>query len=102
MITLDEIKKALRVRHDYDDEYLIHVLDGAIDECLQFMNRDALPIVPDPDSPPSETGPVPASIRSAVYLIAEAAYNGMKRDDVELRRLRAEQLCMPYRLELGV
>lgn len=101
-ISLHDIKQALRVRHSHDDELLLHVLDGAIDECLQFMNRTELPIVADTESPASEEGPVPASIRAAVYLLAEAAYDKMRPDEVELRRRRAETLCMPYRLELGI
>jgi hypothetical protein len=102
VITLNELKQALRVRHDYDDELLTHILAGATDECLQFMNLSELPIVADTESPPSETGPIPASIRSAVYLLAEASYDKMRPDEVDLRRKRAEQLCMPYRAELGV
>lgn len=101
-ISLHDIKQALRVRHDHDDEYLLHILDASVDECLQFMNRDELPIVEDTESPASETGPVPASIRAAVYMLAEASYDRMRPDEVELRRKRAETLCMPYRLELGV
>jgi hypothetical protein len=102
VITIYDIKKSLRVRHDHDDELILHIMEGAIDECLQFMNRGELPIVADTESPASEEGPIPASIRAAVYLLAEAAYDKMQPAEVELRRRRAEQLCMPYRLELGV
>lgn len=102
MITLEDVKSALRVRHDYDDELIFHLKEAAIDEALQFMNRDTLPVVPDTESPASDEGPVPASIRAAVYLLAEASYEKMRPDEVEIRRKRAEQLCMPYRVELGV
>lgn len=120
MITLSEVKADLRVRHDHDDVLILRLLDGAVDECLRFMNRRVLPVIPDPvppvESPPEEPeeeeeespdpwsgeGELPPSVRLAVFLLVQAGYDRMKPEEVAMRRARAEALCMPYRRELGV
>ena len=112
MITLDDVKADLRVRHFEDDGLILRLMDGAVDECLRFMNRMELPVIPEVgsgDSPDEESddpwsgeGPVPPSVRSAVFLLVQAGYDRMKPEDVEIRRRRAEALCMPYRREVGI
>lgn len=117
MITLDEVKADLRVRHDGDDVLILSLLDAATDECLRFMNRSEMPVIPDPvesgsseseaesegiADPWSGTGTLPPSIRAAVFLLVQAGYDRMRPDEVELRRSRAEVLCQPYRWDMGV
>jgi hypothetical protein len=108
VITLADAKADLRVRHDGDDVLILRLIDSAVDECLRFMNRDTLPAIAEPqESGSSESeddadGPVAPSVRAAVFLLVQAGYDRMKPDEVQMRRHRAEVLCMPYRRELGV
>lgn len=115
MITLADVKGDLRVRHDADDVLILRLIEASIDECLRFMNRAVLPVIPaaeesgssesdyESESDPwTGVGPVVPSVRAAVFLLVQAGYDRMKPDEVQMRRDRAEVLCMPYRRELGV
>jgi len=112
VITLFDVKSDLRVRHEHDDHLIQKLLDAAVDEALQFMNRATLPQVGhvygnspeeyESGDSPDEDAPVHPSVWAAVFLLVQAGYDRMKPEEVQLRRERAEQLLMPFRVELGV
>lgn len=45
-ITLDHVRRALRMTHTADDAHLQDLLDSATQECLRFLNRSQLPTLP--------------------------------------------------------
>jgi len=88
-MTLDDVKKALRVSGDQDDELLTRLLAAARAECLNFINRDTLDDI---------TG---ADLWQGVMLMIHADYDGDPTERAKYRRA-AEALWMPYRTGLGV
>lgn len=107
MISHHDVKADLRVRHDADDQLIFVLTQSAIDECLRFMNRSELPVIPeeppeDGEDPWGGDGKIAPSVYAAVFMLVQASYDRMKPEDVELRRRRAETLCMPYRKGLGL
>lgn len=111
MVALDLAKRHLRVLHDDDDDLIRTYIDTAEDEMLQFMDRRALPLAGGAEccsettsSEVSSDGELAPSVRGAVLLLVEAAYYSKSLSPYEhqLRRTRAEQLCMPYRCRMGV
>jgi hypothetical protein len=107
MITLEDIKRDLRLTHDQDDALLQILLDAAVDEACQFISRPALPgTVADSEESSSEysseIGPVPHSLYAAVFLLVRAKYDAATPDEIKRLRECAETLMMPYRIGLGV
>lgn len=108
LITLAEAKNFLNVIHSGDDSKIQMLLDGAEDEALQFMNRDSFDELCECDSesasssePSSEGGLMPASVKSVILFLLEAAYEGTPQDMENVRQV-AETKLMPYRCRLGV
>lgn len=110
-VTVAEIKENLGIRHDFDDDKIYRFIENAEDECRQFMNRDQLPQVnPESNSPEDESESEPVSdsstlapsVRQAIYLLVEAAYDDLSVDEMEKMRKLAEVKLFPYRLRLGV
>jgi len=113
-ITLDQVKRALRVTHDHDDEDLERRLRSAEQECLRYINRTELPTLPydypvDTDCPsdvvsedvPSSEDPVAPDVVEGIILMVQAGYEG----DPQARdayRKGAESLWAPYRTGWGV
>lgn len=107
MITLSEAKAFLDVIHDADDGKLTMLLDGAQDEALQFMNRSRFgvdcPYVDDDGAVIDPTDPVemPPSVKIAILLLLQAAYQASPDDAAKLRQA-AEVKLQPYRCMMGV
>ena len=95
MINLQDVKRALRVTHDEDDELLVRLIGSAVRECLAFLDAGALPGVADSDGNLQEVD-MPEDVFNGVVLMVSADYEGdpLKR---EAHRAAAEQLWMPYR-----
>lgn len=124
VILLDDAKRFLRVTHNEDDVTLQDQLNAAEREARNFMDREFLPTVDDPEfssENDSETDPVSESqtasdgsaevepdVRLAVFLLLKASYDGADAHavrgalDLPAYRARAETLLMPYRRHLGV
>lgn len=106
-MTLDDIKRDLRVTHSDDDELLQILLDAAKDQALRFIDRTELPMVAPADVALSSSSsePVlelPGSIRTAVLLLVRAMYDVADAREIEATRQAAETMLMPYRINLGV
>lgn len=104
LIPLETAKGFLDVIHDFDDDKLQMLLDGAEDEACQFMWReslDGLCVCGEPsESEPSE--PVlPPGVVAGVMLLLQASYQASP-DDIPKLRAAAEVKLMPYRCGLGV
>lgn len=115
-ITLEAVKRAIKVTQDLDDEDLLRLLKSAEQEALRFLNRRELPTLPleypvddDGDSSsespseetPSSEDPVAPDVENAVILLVRADYEGdpTKR---KIHRDAAETLLTPYRIGWGV
>lgn len=111
VVTVQEAKLALVVIHDHDDARLQQLIDDAEDECLQYLDRDALPRkgqeCPDEcdtsasDSPVSDGQDLPHSLRRGILMIVQASYEG--KDAAEMIKLREAAIACwaPYRCRLG-
>jgi hypothetical protein len=88
MVTLNEVKQALRQTHDEDDELLQRLIDSATQECLRYLGRSQLPTLPfeyplmssdgsliDEEIPSSED-PVSPDVINGIILIVQADYDG--------------------------
>lgn len=87
MLTLEQIKKLIRVSSDEDDELLTLRLNMAKAECTRYLNESICPDIPE--------------VWSAITLLIQADYEGdpLRREDY---RCCAEQLMNPYRKTIGV
>lgn len=115
-ITLDHVKRALKVTHAYDDADLQRLLNAATQEALRYMGRKELPTLPldlpvdlDGDCSseivsealPTSEDPVAEDVVNGIILLVRADYEGdpTKRRD---HRAAAEDLFWPYRINLGI
>lgn len=110
-VKLEQIKKYLDVIHNSDDAKLQELIDGAEDECLQFLDRPSLPrrnvtAVDECDSnqpePVSDSDDLAPVIRMGIYLIIQGMYDGADADEMQKVRKAAETKWWPYRGNLGV
>lgn len=88
-MTLDDVKKTLRVSGNDDDALLTRLLNAAKAECRNFTNLETLDGIADAD------------LWQGVMLMIHADYDGDPKDRNRYRRA-AESLWMPYRTGLGV
>lgn len=105
-VTLDAVKRYLRVTQTSDDLLLQDLIDAAEDQCRQYVNRDALPNLGDPSCCTTTTatttdGELAPSVRTAVCLLVQAHYEGADADAVEKARVTMQNLLAPYRCGLG-
>lgn len=109
-VSVAEIKEILDVRHDSDDAKLQRLIENAEDECRQFLNRSQLP-QEDPETnspfeserePSSDSSTLAPSVRQAIYLLVEAAYDRLDPSEIRAFREAAEIKLYPYRIGLGV
>ncbi len=113
------LKAYLRITHNSDDDLLEDLLDQAQDEALAFMNRSELPrALPayrgrdkfdsngiDSNAWPdavSDSNDVAASVRGAIYLLAQGMYEGKDAAEMAAVRRAAEVKLQPYRRCPGV
>ena len=91
MTTLADLKAFLRVTHDEDDALLTRLLGSATREALAWMDDERLPDVPGP----AVEMDIPEDVLQAVFLLAQADYDGdpAKRDAY---RKAATSLLRPY------
>jgi hypothetical protein len=111
-VTVAEAKQNLRVIHASDDALIEQLISDAEDECLQYLNRDALPRkgAPYPDEcdtaqvleVASDADDLPGSLRRGILLIVQAGYEGKSPEEVQKIRAAAEVLWHPFRAHLGV
>lgn len=92
IITLNELKLALRVSNNDEDSEISRKLAAAIAEARSFINGDV---------PQRIDGTVPADFVNGIVLIVQADYelDPMKRDTI---RNSAERLWYPYRNAVGI
>lgn len=86
MITLTELKAALRISHNDEDAELQRKLDAATCECMRFLNTNLIPLEQD--------------VINGIVLIVQADYEGepLRRDEY---RANAQSLWNPYRANVG-
>lgn len=110
-VKVEQVKKYLDVIHNSDDAKLQELIDGAEDECLQFLDRDSLPrrgqsAVDECDSnqpePVSDSDDLAPVIRMGIYLIVQGMYDGASAEEMAKVRRAAETKWWPYRNRLGV
>ena len=95
LITLEHAKSFLDVIHSEDDAVLQTLLDGAIDEAMQFLDREDFSDCGLPE------GEYPDSVVVGILILLQANYQASPKDIVELRHV-AETKLMPYRKRLGI
>ncbi|MGQ2994280.1 head-tail connector protein [Variovorax sp.] len=110
-VKVEQVKRYLDVIHNSDDAKLQDLIDGAEDECLQFLDRDSLPrrnqtAVDECDSnqpePVSDSDDLAPAVRVGIYMIVQAGYDGANADEMAKIRSVAEVKWWPYRNRLGV
>lgn len=86
MITLEELKQALRVSNSLEDAELQRRLDSAVAECTRYLNTKECPDTPD--------------VINGIVLIVQADHEG---DPLERETFRqaAMSLWNPYRITIG-
>lgn len=86
-MTLDDIKRDLRVTHADDDALLLTLLESAQDQARRFIGQNALP-----------SG---GSVKTATILLVRCLYDAADAKEIEATRKVAETMLMPYRTGLG-
>ncbi len=112
VVTVEEVRLHLRQTQTADDNLLQLLIDGAEDEAKQYLDRDELPRRDDacvcecesdssldPASNASDLAPV---VRSAIFLMVQAMYDGLTGDEMEQVRVVAFSMLRPYRCRWGV
>lgn len=110
IVTLESIKRDLRLTHDEDDVLLQDLIDASENEAMMFMNRTVLPGETSSDGvsyymTSSDFDPVPPSatvIYPAICLLVRAKYYEASPDQIADMTNAARSLLMPYRVCLGV
>ena len=105
-MTLDDIKRDLRVTHDDDDALLETLLASAKDQAMRFLDLTELPAVEVDSSSSSSSSSIgsleyPGSIRTALILLVRCLYDPADAKEIEATRKAAETMLMPYRTGLG-
>lgn len=100
-ITLEEAKDFLNVVHDFDDVKIQRLLNGAVREAMEFLDRE------DPGNceceSSSEPPPwvMPEDAETGVLFLLQSVYQASPDERVKLRKA-AEDVLMPHRCGLGV
>lgn len=99
-VTVESVKRDLRIIHDDDDELLQELIDSAEKACVNFLDIGALPEDVDSDAP-SEPA-VPSDVLYGIRLMVRSMYEESDPDRLSALRAAAETFWMPYRGNLGV
>lgn len=102
IIELEEAKLFLDVVISEDDEKLQSLLNGAIDEAVQFLGYDSAEDLEDYIASSSSIYPtMPESIKTAIKLLLQADYQ-TPANEIEILRKSAETKLTPFRIGWGV
>lgn len=102
MISLDDIKRDLRVTHDDDDALLQTLLDASEREAVNYMDLAALPVVGGGEASSESEPVVEPDVKVAVFLLVRSKYDAATAAEIEGLRKAAETLLTPYRVSWGV
>lgn len=91
--TLQDAKDFMRVIHSDDDDLITDLLAAAQDEALKFIE--------DTTDYSSSNAVMADSVRLAILLLTQAAYESTPDDMADLRVI-AETKLMPYRANMGL
>jgi hypothetical protein len=104
-LDLQELKKALRITHDADDEDLQRRLNASTDYALRYMNREQLPVegdLADEQSSDLNSGEIYApSVVDAIFSHVEIEFYRMAPADAEAALKRVHNNLHFYRVDLG-
>jgi uncharacterized phage protein (predicted DNA packaging) len=101
-VSIESVKRDLRIIHDDDDTLLQELIDAAEKECLNFINAEYLPgLEPNSEETSSELTIEPDAARG-IRLIVRGGYEETDIMRMAAYRNCAEALWMPYREGLGV
>ena len=104
-VSIESVKRDLRIIHNSDDVLLQELIDSAERECLQFLNIDVLPGLEESSevsSEPDVCNVVEPDVARAIRLIVRGGYEETDITKLSAYRSAAESLLMPYREGLGV
>lgn len=96
---LADVKRALRVLHDDDDDLLERLISSATREYFKFIDDDDVTL-PETEESSEPAAFVPEDAFNGIVLMVQADYDG---DPLKRSALRdcAEALWMPYRKNIG-
>lgn len=103
VIPLEDAKEYLNVIHSFDDQKLQGLLDGALREGLELMNRCSyVEFAPESSGGDSDYGKygMPASVRTGVLFLLEASYQVNPDNAIKLREA-GYRLLWQFRIKLG-
>lgn len=101
LISLESVKRDLRVIHDDDDELIQELIESAEKECLNFLDIDVLPGLEESSEQSSEPV-VETDVARAIRLLVRGYYEETDISKLSAYRSAAEALLMPYRQGLGL
>jgi hypothetical protein len=108
-VTVEEVKRYLRVTQASDDVLLQELIDAAEQELCRYMNREELPTLPleypeeeSSEEMPSSNDPVAPDVRIAVITLVKAEYEGQTPEEISKYREAAINKVQPYRVFQGV
>lgn len=111
IVTVAQVKLHLRQFQDLDNTLIQMLIDGAEDEAKLYLGRDELPRRDDPcascesDSslePASDSDDIAPTVRSGIFCLVQAIYEGTNPDDMEKLREAGRSMMRPYRCRMGV
>lgn len=101
-VTLEDAKEFLNVFHAYDDAKIQRLLNGAIREAMEFLDRDDADACGESSSSSSsEPWEMPPDADTAVLLLLQSVYQATPEERMKLRKA-AEDILMPHRCGLGI
>lgn len=110
-VTVEQVRRYLRITHFADDELLQDLIDQAESEAIAFLDRPVLPRegeyeVDECDSTSpveiSDSDDLAGSVRGGIYLIVQAMYERKDEETLAAVRTAAAVKWFPYRNNLGV
>lgn len=110
VVTVAQVKLHLRQFLNADDALIGMLIDGAEDELKRYLDRDELPRRDDPcadcvsDStadPASDSDDLAPGVRTAVFFIVQASYEGIAADERQRLRDTAFEMVRSYRCRMG-
>lgn len=97
-LSIDLVKRDLRVTHSFDDTLIQKYIDASEREALEFMERDDFDGIVSSDS---SDGTMDPSVAAAIFLLVKSKYEAQPAD-LQPLRAAAESLLFPFRRNIGV